>query len=379
MAVSAEIHPRQLISPRFSASAAPVTQTLKPSQLTFIAEVKARLHNGEYRFENSACPCGAGDGPIISEVDRYGLPLTFVLCASCGTIRIDPYLDDASLADFYTHFFQQMYGRVPNVENYFGQQAKYGERVLAAVKSWLKPGSRVYEVGCGAGGALNVFKNNGYAIAGSDYSAELIAAGKERGVENLYCGSLTDIPGQAKGDLIYLNHVFEHMNHPLEFLQTCRSRLAAGGRIVIIVPDVSRIDRFTVPAGDLLQFMHVAHKYNFSFVGIRRLSANAGYSVRRIRPDANIETPHSIMPELWLELTGDAEVHASVSVKAEPSNDGTKMLRYLQKTETLYARGFCRAQLAQRLKGKRESLEYNLSRLRRATPAKVLRKLKGIT
>jgi len=302
-----------------------------------------------------------------------------VLCASCGTIRINPYLDDASLADFYTHFFQQMYGRVPNLESYFAQQAKYGERVLASVKGWLKPGSLVYEVGCGAGGALIVFKSHGYAIGGSDYSAELIAAGKQRGVENLYYGSLTDIPGDTKADLIYLNHVFEHMNQPLGFLRDCHSRLAAGGRIVIIVPDVSRIDRFTVPAGDLLQFLHLAHKYNFSFAGIERLSAKAGYRVRRMKPVANMQTPHSIMPELWIELIADSAVQDAIAAKAEAGNDGTRMFRYLQKTETLYARGLCRAQLAQRLQGKRESLEYNLSRLRRATPAKVLRKLKGIS
>ena len=72
---------------------------------------------------------------------------------------------------------------------------------------------------------------------------------------------------RPKADLIYLNHVFEHMNDPLGFLQDCRSRLADGGRIVIVVPDVSRIDSFTVPAGDLIQFLHIAHKYNFSFEG----------------------------------------------------------------------------------------------------------------
>ncbi|HEY2961165.1 MAG TPA: class I SAM-dependent methyltransferase [Pyrinomonadaceae bacterium] len=382
MGVSAETHPRLLISPRFSVASAPGTQTVKPSQLPFISEVKAKLQNGQYRLASSACPCGASEGPVVSEVDRYGLPLNFVLCASCGTIRIDPYLDDSSLADFYTRFFQQMYGRVPNVESYFAQQAKYGERILAAVKSWLKPGSSVYEVGCGAGGALNVFRRNSYLIAGSDYSAELVGAGKERGVENLYYGSLTDIPAQlhdGKADLIYLNHVFEHMNHPLGFLEDCRSRLASGGRIVIIVPDVSRIDRFTCPAGDLLQFLHIAHKYNFSFEGIRRLSARAGYRVRRISPDAKIQTPHSIMPELWIELTSDSEARGSVSVKTERSNDGTKMLHYLQKTEKLYARGMCRAQLVQKLRSNRSSLENNLARLRRATPAKVLRKLKGIT
>ena len=368
-----ETRPKDLISSRFAVDSTPDLHAFRPSQLPLISEVKTKLRDGSYRFEKSACPCGASDGPVISEVDRYGLPLTFVLCASCGTIRVDPYLDDVSLADFYTRYFQEMYGRVPDVDSYFLRQEKYGQRVLATVQDWLKPGSCVYEVGCGAGGALDVFKRSGYRIAGCDYSPELIAAGNERGVSNIDQGSIKDISSQQKADLIYLNHVFEHMNDPLGFLNDCRSRLATGGRILIVVPDVSRIDSFTVPAGDLIQFLHIAHKYNFSFEGIRRLSAQAGYRVRRITPDPRIQTSHSIMPELWIELT---PVDSPQDV-SERTRQGDKMLHYLKRTEKLYVRGLCRAQVAQRFDRSKKSLGNNLARLRRATPAKVLRKLKG--
>ena len=374
MSATLGTRPRLLISPRFAVDSAPDPVVFRPSQLPLISEVKAKLKKGEYQLEPSACPCGATDGPVISEVDRYGLPLSFVLCTSCGTIRVDPYLDDASLADFYTRYFQEMYGRVPDVESYFHRQAQYGKRVLATVQHWLKPGSCVYEVGCGAGGALDVFKRAGYKVAGCDYSAELISAGKERGVNNIYYGSLNDIPDQLpKADLIYLNHVFEHVNDPLAFFQDCGSRLAGGGRIVIIVPDVSRIDSFTVPAGDLIQFLHIAHKYNFSFEGIRKLSAQGGYDVQRMTPDPKIQTSHSIMPELWIELM----ISTSPQRVSERSGQGQKMLQYLKRTEKLYARGLCRAQLAQRIDRSKKSLGNNLARLRRATPAKVLRKIKG--
>ena len=375
MSASSETRPRALISSRFAVASAPAPAVYRPSQLPLISEVKHKLQDGEYRLEQSACPCGATDGPIISEVDRYGLPLSFVLCASCGTIRVDPYLDDASLADFYTRYFQEMYGRVPDVESYFLRQAQYGRRVLASVQHWLKPGSCVYEVGCGAGGALDVFKCAGFQVAGCDYSAELLAAGKERGVSNIYHGSLKDIPAEVpKADLIYLNHVFEHMNDPLGFLNDCRNRLADGGRIVIVVPDVSRIDSFTVPAGDLIQFLHIAHKYNFSFEGIRKLSAQGGYNVQHMTPDPKIQTSHSIMPELWIELT----IGTSPQRVSERSSQGDKMLHYLQRTERLYARGLCRAQLAQRIDRSKKSLGNNLARLRRATPAKVIHRLRRL-
>ena len=384
LAASSEFHSKTLISPRFSveASAAPVN--LQPSQLPFIAEVKSKLQDGAYRLETSPCPCGETTGVIISEVDRYGLPLAFVLCTVCGTIRIDPYLDTSSLEDFYTRFYQQMYARATEVESYFLRQRSYGEKVLGVAEHFLKPGSWVFELGCGAGGALDVFQSKGYQVAGCDYSAELIAAGRELGVRNIYHGSPKDIQpaqGGAKADLIYFHHVFEHVKHPLGFLDDCRNHLAPGGKIVIIVPDVSGIDSYVYPAGDLLQFLHIAHKYNFSFEGIRRLAGQGRYQVRRLNPDPKIQTPTSHSPELWLELVVDEIATGPESESAIPAADshGNKMLQYLRRTEKLYSLGLCRGQLLERLNAGKNSVEKNLARLSRVTPAKVVRKIKGIT
>jgi len=321
---------------------------------------------------------------VISEVDRYGLPLDFVLCKTCGTVRIDPYLDKSSLEDFYTRSYQQMYARATDVDSYFLRQRSYGKKVLAVAKHWLKPGSWIYEVGCGAGGALDAFQRRGYQVAGCDYSAELIAAGRERGIRNIYHGSLKDIQPElngAKADLIYLHHVFEHVNHPRGLLAECRNHLAPGGKIIIIVPDVSRIDSFACPAGDLLQFLHVAHKYNFSFEGLRRLGGQEAFEVRRLTPDPKIKTPCSHMPELWVELVNDdvAAGPKRVSVIPAAVSHGNKMLQYLKRTEKLYSLGLCRGQLLERLSAGKDSFEKNLIRLSRVTPAKVIRKLKGIS
>src|SRR5215213_2912652 len=135
---------RLILSPRFSVGASRPPANLQPGQLPFIAEVKSRLRGGEYRLERTACPCGERDGAVIAEVERYGLPLTSVVCAACGTVRFDPYLDGPSLEDFYTRFYQKMYGRAPDLEGYFLRQRSYGEKILAAVEGSLAPGARVF-------------------------------------------------------------------------------------------------------------------------------------------------------------------------------------------------------------------------------------------
>src|SRR5687768_6730072 len=97
---------RHILSPRFSVEASHQPANLQPAQLPFIEEVKARLRSGEYKLERSPCPCGEREGAVISEVERYGLPLTSVVCTACGTVRFDPYLDGPSLEDFYKRFYQ---------------------------------------------------------------------------------------------------------------------------------------------------------------------------------------------------------------------------------------------------------------------------------
>jgi SAM-dependent methyltransferase len=377
MMASSTSQARLLLSPRFSIAESTPPANLRSAQLPFIAEVKSRLRSGEYGLEATRCPCGEREGTIISEVERYGLPLNSVVCAACGTVRFDPYLDGPSLEDFYKRFYQKMYGRAPDIEGYFLRQRNYGEKILAVVGYTLAPDAWVIEVGCGSGGALEVFQAKGYRVAGCDYGGELIEAGRRRGIENIHHGSLTDLGralGDVKADLIYLHHVFEHVGDPLAFLLECRDFLKPGGQVVIVVPDVSRIASFDYPAGDLLPFLHISHKYNYSPEGLGAVGLRAGYFVAGLRPDPNIQTPCSHMPELWF----------SMSLRALPSDasapfakyGGPKMLKYLRRTERLRSLGLCEVQRRTKTAGFRNYLSTNLGRLFRLTPAKVMRRLK---
>jgi SAM-dependent methyltransferase len=320
------------------------------AQLRAIEAVKAKLNLGEYRLRDYPCPCGApAQDCLVAETDRYGLPLSTVLCLACGTLRLDPYLDEQSLEDFYVNFYQSMYNRAWGLGDYQAHQYAYGRKLLSATRERLPPSGWVFEVGCGAGGGLRAFQEAGYQVAGCDYSAELIAEARQRGVEHACHGTLDDLArglGGVKADLIYLHHVFEHLNDPLAFLEECRRHLRPGGRVVTVVPDVSRIDRFAVPDGDLLVFIHIAHKYNFTFKGLSRLCARAGYAVSLLSPDPSIKTAASVMPELWAEARGDAPAAETEGVG---SDAGEGMLRYLKATERRYARRRYRRQVAARL------------------------------
>lgn len=337
-----------LISARFDTEATrararlPSVLAIQEQQRPFIDAFLEKLRTGEYEVRHFRCPCGSDEEDVvISKRDRYGLPLTFVLCIGCGTIRIDPYLDEDSLTDFYVHLYQRMYRRIAHLDSEFRRQETYGRRVLDWARTWLEPGSCVYEYGSGGGGALKVFSDAGYEVAGMDYSQELLDYGRQRGVPNLYHGSMNALAsrGLPKADLIYLHHVLEHVGDPIQALAECRAHLKSNGRVVVIVPDVSRIDSFAYPAGDLLPFLHVAHKFNFSAEGLRRVVRRAGYRDTALRGAEDAA-------EMWLEIVPADAVSLYDGGGATPT--GRAVLDRLTRIERLHRLGLCRGQFRRR-------------------------------
>lgn len=298
---------RSLLSDRFSLESKEALPYLNQNQLKYVELVKKKIGN-ELILSANNCPCQKSSEEsdvVIAEVDRYGLPITSVLCKVCGTVRIDPYLDDASLAKFYTEFYQDMYGRSVEVDEYFQRQKQYGEKFLSLSSGFLKPGSNVLEFGCGAGGALKVFQSKGCQLYGIEYSKKLIDHGKSKGIENLQYGSLEDFIAKfsdVRFDLIFSNHVFEHINKPVDYLRNCISLLKDEGSIICAVPDIYNIHKYEFPNSDLKMMLHVAHIYNYSFSCLETIAKSLQVKVERIYPDPMIITPTSSMPELWFKI-----------------------------------------------------------------------------
>lgn len=369
---------KQIIAPRYKFDPLnPYIPSVSEAQQNLIERIKLNLGNNTYKLQHSPCPCGANntDDVIISEIDRYGLPLTSVLCNKCGTVRLDPYLDSKSLLDFYTNIYRKMYaidvGDSDDYGDYIASQSSYSEKLLRFTSDFLTPSSRLCEVGCGGGGSVKFMQEHGYDAIGCDYDAAALQAGRNHGVNHLYYGDLSSLKkemGEVKFDLIYLHHVFEHLDQPVNFLQDTRNYLTPDGKIVLTVPDISRIDQFGhLPAvGNLLMYLHVAHKYNFSVDGLHKIAHRAGYSVEKLEfgRSSKSSSPWKSSPELWIQISPNtAQENTTPYVASSPKPSINRLLKYLQRTEKLFSLGLCRGQIA-----------YKLSVL--TSPQKVADKLK---
>ena len=336
---------RRLVSWRFGKARGPAIH-LSPVQARYVDDVDRRIRSGAYHLEHGACVCGTDAGAIISQVDRYGIAIDTVLCAACGTLRFDPYLAPESLAEFYRFRYQQMYARAPDPGTYFARQRLYGRRLLESLRNDLPKGAVVAEVGCGAGGALAVFAEAGYATYGCDYSAELVAQGRHRGVENLVVGDVETLiehlsQSRRKADLVFLHHVFEHVGAPVAWLVRARDMLSDNGVIIVAVPDVTAIHRYPSPEGDLRQFLHIAHKFNFSTKGLAALAAAAGLHASYAGVQKSDQAP-----EMWVSFSRKA---TSAGAADFGDSDARALFRYLRATELEWLRRGVRRRLVRSL------------------------------
>lgn len=325
----------RLLSPRFIRGRG-ASVGLTDAQRRCVRAVTERLKLGVYALHRDCCPCGDDAGMVIAHVDRYGLPLDTVLCATCGTLRIDPYLSADHLFDFYAAFYQEMYARVNDPDVYFRRQQAYGQRVLRfAQKKMLPVGASVVEVGCGAGGALAVFQAAGYRVRGCDYSEPLLQQGRQRGIDNLYLGDIDVLAGKLTGpyqaDLILFHHVFEHMSSPIGILETAKRLLSDRGLILVAVPDVTGIEQFPDPAGNLRLFLHIAHKYNFTVRGLAALARR----VELHASVADVEVSRQA-PEMWVAFSRDTSPEIRIA-EPEPAQ-GEALFRLLRGIEFRFIR-----------------------------------------
>jgi 2-polyprenyl-3-methyl-5-hydroxy-6-metoxy-1,4-benzoquinol methylase len=272
-----------MISNRFRNDKKPVLK-LNKIQLKAKQEVEEKVSNKQYVFENCFCPiCNSTESELISEKDRYGLEYRVVICKDCGLVYTNPRMTQESYNKFYDTEYRRLYiGTETATEDFFRKQYTHGKQIFNFIKSTFTDKKfanlNVLEVGCGAGGILQYFKEQGCNVLGVDLGNEYLEFGRVNYGLNLKHGTINEA-SNFKPDIVIYSHVIEHildLNYELLLLK----KLCPNNAIFYIeVPGLKNIDRNYKM--DVLRYLQNAHTYHFSLLSLTNLFGKFGFSLKK--------------------------------------------------------------------------------------------------
>lgn len=216
----------------------------------------------QFMFQYYDCFCGESGYRIISTTTRHRNAFNIVQCNKCGTLRINPYMSDASIDAYY----RDVYGAIKRANNPAEQnyrlKAPQSAEMLRQLAPFITKQSKILDYGSGAGGRMDALHKAGYDVSVFDADARYMEYAVSRGMKGF--------SKDSKYDVIVLCHVLEHINDPVSFLKYLGGFLAQGGLIYLQVP---MLENNKTLLGDF----QLAHKFYFTGESLRYIASMIGY------------------------------------------------------------------------------------------------------
>ena len=186
-------------------------------------------------------------------------------------------------ANFHEALYRRAYKGICRPRPYHVLRAgRIARERLAWMRSWLRPGGQVLDLGCGGGELVYLLARHGFAAEGLDCDRQYVEYARQELGLAVSAGSWDGQNRPAASlDAILLFHVLEHIPNPVACLQTLRQWLRSNGRLVIEVPNLEF--RGQRPRNRY----HPAHVLHFSPRTLAAAGAAAGLEPLRIETSAD--------------------------------------------------------------------------------------------
>ncbi|HRJ41999.1 MAG TPA: class I SAM-dependent methyltransferase [Caldilineaceae bacterium] len=268
-----------LLSPRYARNGEAHVK-LNGLQAQMKRQIDRKVEKGVYIFEAIPCPvCQSIEFDPLAEQDRYGLHFPVVICRGCGLVQTNPRMNQTSYDEFYNAEYRRLdEGSAAPTDGSFALQYERGKQLFhSVVRYFTRPPADyfVLEVGCGSGGVVKYFQEQGCRVKGIDLGEEYLLHGRQKHGLDLTPGTLADLALEEAPDVIIYSHVMEHILDPTAELALVRHHLAPGGLLCIEVPGV----RFVQHAydGDFLRMLQNAHTFHFTLQSLTNLLGVNGF------------------------------------------------------------------------------------------------------
>jgi 2-polyprenyl-3-methyl-5-hydroxy-6-metoxy-1,4-benzoquinol methylase len=241
--------------------------------MAFLSSLIPGYRPFHYTGEKIACNlCGSTEKAVLATRDRWLNPLTNVICTHCGLIRVDPMPTDAELDRYYTDHYRLHYQSTPEPTLKTIERGRYGAKLrMDFLAPYLKPGSKILDIGAGGGEFIAEAKERGHEVEGIEPSVGFARYAERAYGVKIHIAPLNKIDfGGRKFDLIHSFHVFEHLRDPLASMMLVHELLAPGGYFFVAVPNMAEK---RTPTG----MFHFAHVHGFTYETLRMMAEKAGF------------------------------------------------------------------------------------------------------
>ena len=217
--------------------------------------------------------CASDDAEPIARHNGFRV----VRCRRCGLVYVNPRPASEGLVSLYADY----HSRQGKDEGAWDRLMRRVFREVAELLCSLRDGSgpgRLLDVGCGFGAFVAGMRERGWDAEGLDPSPAVVSAAASKG-RPVRLGTLEGLrtePGAY--DAITMFYVLEHLPDPMGALRKAWSLLAAGGTLLIRVPDTTPIVRLLAPLGlGGALYDPPFHLYDFSPAVLREMLRRTGF------------------------------------------------------------------------------------------------------
>jgi 2-polyprenyl-3-methyl-5-hydroxy-6-metoxy-1,4-benzoquinol methylase len=287
-----------------------------------------------YDTRLTSCPvCGGpdvSDGAIVSTAGFLSVAgVGHSGCAACGSYFVNPQPSADSLEGFYrsvaTEDFVEDNILRRSLDRYLNPEARtyfIANRVLP-LERYLAAGSRVIDVGCGAGVFVRVMRDRGHHPRGIDLSERSVQLGREKLdlAAELSVEHWRDL-GPELHDAVTAWTLIEHLKDPEGFVRKAGDVLAPGGLLLLECPTVDSL-LFRHLRENFFWVMPFYHLFLFSRRGMRALLDRCGFEL--------LEEYN--MPRNWYFV---ASVCRSLSLDVDELSKGTRWGEVVRRIDEIF-------------------------------------------
>jgi 2-polyprenyl-3-methyl-5-hydroxy-6-metoxy-1,4-benzoquinol methylase len=209
---------------------------------------------------------------------------TYVRCARCGLLYLDPQPSEAELAAVYGEHYYDAWGGPTAEANIASLKRRTFASLLArvAARTGVEQG-RLLDLGCASGYLLEEAAARGFDPYGIEINEFAARKAREKlGADRIHCGTLEDSPYAASSfDAVVMSDLLEHVRSPSAVLRRTIQILRPGGLLIVVAPDAGGLSRRLL--GRNWTDFKREHLYSFDRRTLAAMLGRASFQILEIR------------------------------------------------------------------------------------------------